>query len=272
MKQYTGTLLFLICIALVLAAGCAGRTESARPPLVTETAAPVTTAATTAPVPATPAFIMTPGTTPPSVSVTVPVADPTDVQKITFLRYSDSDFSVDYPSSWQITSSTYFPDYCPGSFGPGKVGCYSGAVSSIGPFGFYDDTAGRTARIVIFTSADGRLKFASFTQDFPGNLAGNLRIDPNIDWTKSEFLKMYPGLFPTNYVGNYQYFRSGNAMAASYDARLPEGYYPPAYSKKVVVTVHHLYSFAFITNSGDADRYRDLNQRMMQSIETKDVA
>jgi hypothetical protein len=208
------------------------------------------------------------------VATTSPAADPADVQKIRFVRYSDSDFSVDYPSTWTITTSAYTPDFCPAAFGRGRADCYTNAVKSIGPFDFYGNANifEGTARTVVFTSADGNVKFASFTQDFLDHLSGNFKIDPNIEYTKNEFQKLYPDLFPTNYVGNYQYFRSGNAMASTYDARLPHGYYPSAYSKKVVVTVHHLYSFAFVTDTEGADRYRDLNTWMMSSLETKDIA
>lgn len=271
MKTYPALVLGFLCLAIILAAGCTGQKETARPPLVTETTAATpapTAAATTIPLPATPE------TTASAVPATTPAPDPADVHAITFLRYTDSDFDIDYPSTWTVSALVYTGDYCTEAFGPGTVECYTNAVRSYGPFDLYSDagTFADTARIVIFTSPDGRLKFASFTRDFVDYQSGNFRIDPNIDWIKREFQKLYPDLFPTNYVGNYQYFRSGNAMAATYDARLPAGYYPGAYSKKVVVTVHHLYSFAFISDAEDADTYRDLNQWMMTSIETKDIA
>jgi hypothetical protein len=271
MKNYPALVLVLLCLGIVLTAGCTGQKETAQPPLVTETT--VLTPAATAVTPP-PLTLLTPVETATVVPATSPAADPTDIHAITFLQYSDSDFGIDYPSTWTITSSTYTPDYCPAAFGSGKVECYADAVRSYGPFDFYGDenTFADTARIVVFTSPDGRLKFAAFTRDFRDYQSGNFKIDPNIDWIKNEFQKMYPDLFPTNYVGNYQYFRSGNAMAATYDARLPAGYYPSAYSKKVVVTVHHLYSFAFISDTEGADTYRDLNQRMMSSIETMDIA
>lgn len=271
MKYTPGFVLMVLCLALVLAAGCTNQTEPVKPPRITETPVPATVIT---PVPDTPILLITPETAAPVVATPAPGADPADVNKIKFLRYSDNDFSVDYPSTWLITNSTYTPDYCPRAFGYGKAECYAHAIKSIGPFDFYrDDTPFEdTARIVIFTSPDGRLRFVSFTQDFQDQQSGNFRIDPTIDWINNEFQKMYPDLFPTNYVGNYQYSRSGNTMASTYDARLPEGYYPGAYSKKVVVTVHHLSSFAFITDTDDAGKYRDLNQWMMSSLETKDIA
>lgn len=271
MKTYPALVLVFLCLAILLAAGCTGQKETARPPLVTET--PVVTPAATA-VTTTQPLLTTPVATASIIPVTSPAADPTDVHAITFLRYTDSDFGIDYPSTWAVSASVYTPEYCTAAYGPGKVECYANAVRSYGPFDFYGDknTFADTSRIVIFTSPDGRLKFAAFTRDFVDYQSGNFKIDPNIDWVKSEFQKLYPDLFPTNYVGNYQYLRSGNAMAATYDARLPAGYYPSAYSKKVVVTVHHLYSFAFISDTEGADKYRDLNQWMMSSIETKDIA
>ena len=271
MKNNPALFLVFLCLGIILTAGCTGQKEIARPPLVTET--PVMTPAATA-VTTTPLILMTPVATASVVPTTSPAADPTDVHTITFLRYSDSDFSIDYPSTWTTSTSTYTPDYCPNAFGHGRAECYANAVKSYGPFDFYgnENTFADTARIVIFTSPDGRLKFAALTRDFVDYQSGNFKINPDIDWTRNEFQKLYPDLFPTNYVGNYQYLRSGNAMAATYDARLPAGYYPSAYSKKVVVTVHHLYSFAFISDTEGADKYRDLNQWMMSSIETKDIA
>lgn len=272
MKIIPAIPLFLLCVVLVLAAGCTGRTETALPPLVTEQTVPETTAL---PVPETtflPGTPETAGTAVPAVTATtVPAPDPADVQKITFLRYSDSIFSVDYPDTWSVTASTYVPGYCPESYGHGGAQCFANPLKSIGPFYYeYNENMFKPdAQVVLFTSADGRLKFSAFIRDYVDN-PGVYRINPDLAWTKDEFRKMYPDLFPTNYLGNYQYSRSGNAMVASYDARLPEGYYPGAYTKKVIVTLHYAHSFAFISGREDADTYRDLNQRIMQSIETKD--
>ncbi len=217
----------------------------------------------------TPAVV--PGTT------LLPTADPTMVSVITFLRYTDSDFSIDYPSTWSITHSLYTRYFCQNVFDDSRTNyhvCYENETKSIGPFNFYeDDTLRKPSRVVTFTSADGTLKFISFTSDFLDTVTGNGRRNSSVEWIRSEFEVRYPDLSASSYVTNTKFFRSGNILTSTFDVRLPEDthYYPIAYTEESVTSLHHLYAFAFTTDNKNFDKYRNLKERMITSIKIHDL-
>lgn len=230
-------------------------------PVVTDTAAPV-------------AFV-TPETTVFAAPSPVPAADPEDISRITFSRYTGNDFSIDYPSAWTVAESVYTPYYCKNDVDVANEYyriCYQDEMKTIGPFNFYEgqNNFKSPSRIVTMTSADGRLKFVAYTQEFLANLDGTITVYPSYDLVKNDFHKMYPDLYSLNYVANYREFRAGNANALSYDMILPAGHDPSAYTEEILVTVHHLYRFAFITDTDSFSRYRNLNDRMLTSIATND--
>lgn len=279
--------IFLCCaliVAVVILSGC---TSSQPPAAAAPTPAPQTMNATVpvtqvpAPVPpaspaTTPEISMTTDDTASVVSAPAPRPDPTDVSKITFLRYSDSDFSVDYPSTWTVTTSTYTPYYCKNEVDVETAYyrvCYQNEMKSIGPFNFYQDDSlfKSPSRIVMLRSADGKVKFVAFTQEFLDQLDGNVIVVPSFAWVKDEFQKMYPDLFAINYVANYREFSTGNARALSYDIVVPAGHYPSAYTEEIIITVHHLNRFAFITDNENFTGYQNLKQRMISSIQTHDI-
>ncbi|PKL58284.1 MAG: hypothetical protein CVV34_03095 [Methanomicrobiales archaeon HGW-Methanomicrobiales-5] len=66
----------------------------------------------------------------------------------------------------------------------------------------------------------------------------------------------------------------GNSMTSSYDVTLPAGtdYYPSAYTKKSVITSHHLYSFGFVTDGENFSKYQNLKEYMLASVTVNDAA
>jgi len=281
MKNHGGIFLIVLCAAIILTAGCTSQTENKPPSLIPATSLPIPTASLLAPslpsANATPLITLKPDYTNPPAATPAPRADPADVSKITFVQYSNRDFSVDYPSTWKITTSTYTPYYCRNEVDTEQAYyqvCYKDEMKSIGPFSFYkDDTLFKSpSRIVTFTSPDGTIRFVAFTQDFLDQLNGNFIVVPSFAWVKDEFRKMYPDLYATNYVGNYQEFSTGNAKASSFDVTLPAGRYPQAYTGEFVVTVHQLNRFAFITDNENFTQYQNLKQRMFSSIIIHDIA
>jgi len=278
MTDRSGTVLFFLCMAAVVAAGCTDQTLPDAPiPATTPTAPIPLTEITTLAIPTTnrgettiPTIV--PGTTP------APMADPADVAAITFIHYSDSDFSVDYPTAWNITHSAYTRYFCRNVFDDSSTNnhvCYVNETKSIGPFNFYeDDTLRKPSRVVTFTSADGRLKFVAFTSDFLDTVTGNGRRNSSVEWVRNEFDMRYPDLSASSYVTNTKFFRSGNFLVSTFDVRLPEGtdYYPTAYTGKSVITLHRVYAFAFTTDSKNFERYRNLKDRMISSIQVNDLA
>jgi hypothetical protein len=198
-------------------------------------------------------------------------ADPPDVSQIQFIRYTDSDFSMDYPSTWSISKSTYTSYFCKPIE---RTGCYENELKTIGPF-YFGETEGlkKPSRIVTFTSADGKQKVAAFTSDFLDNAHQNFGIDPNIQSIKDRVTDNYPDVAGSA-VGDYQYDRSGNSMTIRYSVTMPVGSdaYPLAYKTKNFFTVHHNYEFAFISDIENIQKYRNLAERILSSISTYDIS
>jgi hypothetical protein len=278
MTDRSGTVLFFLCFAAVLAAGCTDQTlPDASIPAITPTPPIPLTEITTLVIPTTNRGETTLPTIVPGTTL-APMADPTDVAAITFMHYSDSDFSVDYPASWNITHSVYTRYFCRNVFDDSSTNyhvCYQNETRSIGPFNFYeDDTLRKPSRVVTFTSADGRLKFVSFTSDFLDTVTGNGRRNSSVEWVRNEFDMRYPDLSASSYVTNTKFFRSGNFLITTFDVRLPEGtdYYPTAYTGESIITLHRIYAFAFTTDSKNFERYRNLRDRILSSIKINDLA
>ena len=274
MRKINGIILLFVCIAVILVAGCTSQpAPAASTPASTPTTSILTTVITsiiTTSVPTlTPTSIVT-------VKTPSPKADATDLSEIKFLRYSDKDFSVDYPSTWTVTNSTYTPYYCNNVFDKTRSDykiCFQNETKSIGPFGFWqDNTIEPPSRIVTFTSADGKLKFVSFTSDFASRNAGNFRLKPTQEWCKGRFENSYPDLAGKDYIGNYKFSQpeSNTFGVSTYDVTMPKGseYYPSAYTVKTVVAMQHLIQFAFLTDNENFNTYQNLKEYMLSSITT----
>jgi hypothetical protein len=195
------------------------------------------------------------------------IADPIDVSQIQFTRYSDSDFNMDYPSTWHVSRSTYNAYNCISNQG---MKCYQNEIKTIGPFDFKT-----SSRIVSFTSADGKQKIVAFTSDFGDSMTGYYTINPILEWAKNRVTENYPDVADTA-VGDYQYNKMGgnsNIMQVSYSVTLPVGSaaYPLAYKMKDFVTSHHLYEFAYISDNENIQKYRNLEERILSSITPNDM-
>jgi hypothetical protein len=153
--------------------------------------------------------------------------------------------------------------------------CYENETRSIGPFNFYeDDTLRKPSRVLTFTSADGTIKFISFTSDFLDTVNSLARPNSSVEWARSEFDLRYPDLSASSYVTNTKFFRSGNFLVSAFDVILPEGvhYYPTAYTEESVITLHRVYAFAFTTDNKNFDKYRNLKDRIITSVKINDLA
>jgi len=284
MNNYSAIVLFFLCLGILFTAGCMSRpdfpvvpTIPTPSPVIPTTYLPAINNSSTIP-PTTSIQVITKSATPKKTPL--PQEDATDVSRIDFLHYSDKDFGLDYPSTWNITNGTYTPYYCKNSLDADSTSykvCYQNETKLIGPFNFYEDNnVKKQRRIVTFTSADGRLKFVAFTADFFDGLNGNVMVNQNLEWCKAQFEYNYPDLtgYASKYVGNYKFLAGGNSQVSYYDVTMPENtaYYPLAYTKKTVVTMRHWYSFGFITDNNNFDQYRNLKTYMFSSIRTNDAA
>lgn len=211
------------------------------------------------------------------IKTPIPKADATDVSEITFLHYSDNDFSVDYPSTWTITQSTYTPYYCKSVTDTTRNDyhiCFQNETKSIGPFNFFDsNNYKKPSRIVTFTSANGKLKLVSFTTDFADAFVGDFRLRPTVDWCRARFDGSYPDLAGRDYIGNYKFTQpaSNTFGVSTYDVTMPKGsqYYPLAYTLKTFVNMHKENSFAFITDNENFNKYQNLKEFMLSSLTTE---
>ena len=279
MENYSGIFLIFLCMAVIFVAGCTSQTA---PAASTITSTPPTSIPTTVMtsfiIPLIPTIA--PNVTAPSIvpiKTPSPKADATDLSEITFLHYSDNDFSVDYPSTWTIAHSTYTPYPCKSVTDTTRNDyhiCFQNETKSIGPFNFYEDITSKTpSRIVTFTSADGKLKFVSFTTDFIDGYIGAFRLSQTPDWCRARFDSSYPDLKGRDYVGNYKFTQpaSNSFGVATYDVTMPKGsqYYPLAYTVKTFVNMRKENSFAFITDNENFNKYQNLKEFMLSSITTE---
>ena len=257
MKDYLGIFIIFLCIVSIFVAGCTSETAETVPTATPTTSIPTTVVPTTLITPElTEIPTITPNaTTSPSVLPTLsPKADPTDLSEITFSHYSDSDFSLDYPSTWNITKSTFTLYNC-NSVEANR--CYQNETKTIGPFFFNEDPSlKKVVRIVTFSSADGNQKITAFTSDFLDNLNGNFILNPDLKWTQYQVTTNYPDIGATA-IGNYKYAKSGNTMYSIFTMTAPPGSveYPLAYTKKTFVTMHHIYEFTLISDNENIQKY-----------------
>jgi hypothetical protein len=279
MEKYPWIVPGMLFIALIFTAGCMSQTaERVQTPAPTPTTM-IPAPAMTPEIPEIPTAIPNASitTVPPVLPAISPAADPTDISKINFSLYSDSDFSVLYPSTWNVSTSYYIPYICENVLDPDRTDyhiCYQNETASIGPFSYYDsEIYKKRYRVVTITSPDKKLTFGALIKDFIDGRAGMYRLNPDIEWAKSVFEINYPDLLSSTYISNYKYFSDGNTMTATYDVRLPvdSGYVPLAYTTKTYVTTHHLYEFGFFTDTESFSTYRNLNERMISSITITDL-
>ena len=197
--------------------------------------------------------------------------DPVDVSDIRFVRYTDNDFSLDYPSTWNVSESTYTSYTCTAT---ANNRCYRNELKTIGPFDFSDDDRlKKPSRIVTFTSADKKQNVVAFTSDFLDHLNGNYVLNPTLEWSKELVTVNYPDV-PGTVVGDYAYTQSGNIMTSRHTVTMPKGSaaYPLAYTMKNFVTLHHNYRFAYISDNVNIEKYRNLRDRILSSITLNDLA
>ncbi|MEI7856687.1 MAG: hypothetical protein WCH85_04190 [Methanomicrobiales archaeon] len=282
MKFLSGIGLILLFIAVLCVTGCTSQSQAPEvtPAITTAPPVPVTMIPTTAST-LVPTTSKIPATTPPVIVTTTvpPKADATDVSTIPFVRYSDNDFSLEYPPAWNVTRSTYTPYYCTNTLETDSSTyrlCYKNETQLIGPFNFYEEgNVQKQKRVVTFTSADGRIKLVSFTADFFDGLDGKVMLRPTNEWSQKQFEMNYPDLtgYAPNYMGNYRFITTGNMVTAFYDVTMTRstGYYPITYTKETVVTTRHVYSFAWVTDGENFTRYQNLKEYMLSSITVKDA-
>ena len=241
------SILCIIMLFLVLGiAGCINNPpEKAVQSVSNGTGSTINTTATTATIstPA-PATLSTPETTQ-TMPVPIPTAE-TDVSKITFSDYSDMDFSLDYPSNWQIEESNV--DYATKKISGG-------------------DMFKESVRIVAFVSEDNKTKMVATTYDF---ITTGYRVsNPDIEWCRNSVTDRFPDVNGATAVVNYKFFEDdGGNPTVTYEVILPKNsnWYPYSYSERVVITLHHEYIFDFIAERGDIDAYNNVKDVMFSSI------
>ncbi len=201
---------------------------------------------------ATPSTLSTPVPTTvstPEPTQTTPAPKPTaemDVSKITFSDYSDTDFSLDYPSTWEIEITTV--DYTDKKISGG-------------------DIFKESVRVVAFVSEDNKTKMVATTYDFI--TTGIWISNPDIEWCRNSVSSRFPDVNGAAAVINYKFFEDtrGNPTV-TYDVVLPKSsaWYPYSYSERVVITLHHEYIFDFIAERGDLEAYKNVKDVMFSSI------
>ena len=245
----------VLCIMMLfLVLGIAGCTNT--PPATTvlpvsngtESAINTTVTPTTLSTPS-PMTVSTPET-PQATPEPVPPTE-TNVSKITFSHYTDLDFSLDYPSTWEMQEST--ADYATKKISGGDI---------------FEESV----RVVAFVSEDNTTKLVATIYDFKS--PGNRISSPDIEWCRNRVASRFPDVNGANAVINYKFFEDdGRNPTVTYDVILPKSsnWYPYAYSERVVITFHHEYIFDFIAERGDSEAYKNVKDVMFSSILPDDI-
>jgi hypothetical protein len=156
------------------------------------------------------------------------------------------DFSLDYPSTWEIEES---------------IADYS-AKQILG-----GDVFKESVRIVEFVSQDNRTKLVATTYDF---IATGYRVStPDIGWCRNSVTARFQDVNGATAVVNYKFFEDdGGNPAVTFDVILPKSsaWYPYSYSEKVVITLHHQYIFDFVAERGDINAYNNVKDVIFSSI------
>lgn len=263
---------FCLIVCLVLLSGCTQTMPSPQQQVTTgPSPMPSPIPPGTSSLPQTTTIPTVPAVTNTTASLTpAATAEPADVSRIRFARYSDADFSMDYPASWNVSRSTYTSTICRSTE---DFRCYRNEIKTIGPFNFTEDAAlKKPSRIVTFTSPDKTLKVVAFISDFRDNLVGLYHINPDIGWAMNRVHAIFPDVSGLAAVGDYRYDRSANAMTFSYSVILPElsEDYPLAYASENFLTIHRDYEFVFMTDNENFQKYRNLRERILSSIAPND--
>ena len=169
----------------------------------------------------------------PIILTPTPVIEPTDISEITFLRYSDPDFLVAYPSTWTVE--------------PGDP--------------------------VVFTSATKKITFTASVYDFLlgySGYSGGVKMNPDISWVMNRVSLEYPQYNARNLIYDYSQMYKGDIPVVIYSIRLPDG--SRSYTRYVLVTVRHAYEFTFSADNATFSEYAQLRDYMFNSLVIHDTA
>ena len=197
----------------------------------------------------------------PTKTTTVVTADPTDPSNISFLHYSDGNFSVEYPQRWSITNASYSAPACSAQ----SSGCSVSTITISGTF--YGDLNGIITR---FTSADKKLVFEAYASDYHYPMTGNYRLVPGRGWAEYEINVNHRNYASDAIMADFSSTRTGNGMTGIYFVNVPGG--SLSYTRYTIVTLHHVYQFTFSSDTATFNRYAALRDTMAGTIAVSDTS
>jgi hypothetical protein len=180
----------------------------------------------------------------------IPTAE-INLSNITFSRYSDTDFSLNYPSSWEIKKTTT-------EFSNNQI---NGR-----------DVIKQPGRKIEFVGKDNKTRLEATTYDFIS--PGAFVISRDFNWARDSVTAQFPDVNGATAVINNNFFKDDrNNMVATFDVILPKSSvsYPYSYSEKAIVTFRHDYSFKLIAERGNIGEYKNLKEAIFTSIVTNDA-
>jgi hypothetical protein len=248
-------LLIVLLVTVIITAGCVNENKSNITPTQTT---PMSTIIVTS-VPTTIGTIIPTPTAIPTtenqINETVnPKPIPTaemNISNITFSHYSDTDFSLNYPSTWEIKKTT-------AEFSNNLI---NGR-----------DVIKQPGRKIEFVGKDNKTRLEATTYDFIS--PGAFVISRDFSWARDSVTAQFPDVNGATAVINNNFFKDDrNNMVATFDVILPKSSvsYPYSYSEKVIVTFRHDYSFKLIAERGNIEGYKNLKEAIFTSIVTNDA-
>jgi hypothetical protein len=248
-------ILVIVLVTVIITAGCVSENKSNLIPAQTT---PISTIIVTPVFTTVPTAIPTPTTVFTSedqINKTdnpepIPTAE-MNISNITFSHYSDTDFSLNYPLTWEIKKTTT-------EFSNNQI---NGR-----------DVIKQPGRKIEFVGKDNKTRLEATTYDFIS--PGAFVISRDFNWARDSVTAQFPDVNGATAVINNNFFKDDrNNMVATFDVILPKSSlsYPYSYSEKAIITFRHDYSFKLIAERGNIEEYKNLKEAIFTSIVTNDA-
>jgi hypothetical protein len=184
----------------------------------------------------------------PTPSLT-PTPAESNISAVTFTKYYDDDFSIEYPNTWKEQISTVNSD-----------NLYIPKMAKVKA----------TTRVITLDSGDGTTKFTAYTSDFI--VPGIYDLDTSIYWAQQSVTPRFFDVSGSTALTNYEkHFTAFQSPYITFDVIIPPdtASYPFSYTERYQVSYSHYYIFEF-SNNGTINDYKDIKKHMLDSLQAEE--
>jgi hypothetical protein len=177
------------------------------------------------------------------------IIEPSETPAVEYRTYTDSDFTIRYPSTWVVSNYTVTPPYnrmC----GENKL-------------------RGEARGVRIVNPDNNSVNFTALTSDFI--VKGNCNIRTTIDVWQATVQPTFPDTTGASALTNFNIrYTELRTPIVGFDVVTPEwsAWYPNAYTERDIISYSHLYTFRF--NTRNPTEYKNLKDTMFGSLVTEE--